>query len=568
MAGFLFYFEGICLGNPQPLAERLIKELACPSCHDGFSFKTDIFKKTPDLSHAGLRYNPAYLYDYLQHPTNVRLHIGRSRMPNFHFNQKESLALTLFLKNQTIIKGDWADFLPDLNVRNRQNQKMATPTEAREMVINKFRCTNCHALDGEGGSMSDGIVPAVDLNTIGFRLNMEWVEKWLVAPDIFHPGTPMPNLFYKRDPVQKKYTELVPQAAQSINIITEYLFSLGQKERDRLNKFYKKIKAAYPKVNAGMGKKIFLSQNCVACHRHSAIVPWQIRNGPDLSFEGARVKKDWLEVFLKKPKSIRPFGFYPGSGGRMPDFGLSDEEVRIISEYLMEQKGRFDFKQSSFKPRKLSAFSMVKAKTLLREKLPCLGCHQLGNEGGKIGPNLSNLKTRLKGAFVYAFVQNPKGVMSETMMPRTMMPQKVVDLVANFLMQQEIASVESSYLSPTDNPVHFYEGQEKGEGLYLKYCVSCHGIRGNGDGYNAKYLPKSPTDHSNKVYMSTRPDDTLFDGIYAGGYILNKSHRMPSWGHTLEYEEIRHLVAYIRQLCECEGPEWSWDNQYTEPRNK
>ncbi len=59
--------------------------------------------------------------------------------------------------------------------------------------------------------------------------------------------------------------------------------------------------------------------------------------------------------------------------------------------------------------------------------------------------------------------------------------------------------------------------------------------------------------------MATRPDDTLFDGIAVGGYILDKSHRMPGFGELLTSGQIRGLVRHLRTLCRCEGPAWSRD---------
>ena len=57
--------------------------------------------------------------------------------------------------------------------------------------------------------------------------------------------------------------------------------------------------------------------------------------------------------------------------------------------------------------------------------------------------------------------------------------------------------------------------------------------------------------------MSRRPDDTLFDGIHAGAWVLDGSAWMPSFGDLLTGNQIRSLVAYIRELCDCTAPAWS-----------
>ena len=99
-----------------------------------------------------------------------------------------------------------------------------------------------------------------------------------------------------------------------------------------------------------------------------------------------------------------------------------------------------------------------------------------------------------------------------------------------------------------------------GKRAYDTYCAACHGANGQGDGFNAAFLPKKPTAHANAAEMSRRPDDTLYDAIHSGGSIVNKSHLMPQWGQSLSSKEIRDLVTHIRSLCQCEGPPWSRDN--------
>src|SRR4026207_1366585 len=87
----------------------LLGELGCVQCHFDPKISSSLRERTPDLSSAGLRYNSAYLFDYLQNPVKVRRHLGRARMPDFRFSEKEALALTAFLEQQRQASGLWPD---------------------------------------------------------------------------------------------------------------------------------------------------------------------------------------------------------------------------------------------------------------------------------------------------------------------------------------------------------------------------------------------------------------------------------------------------------------------------
>ena len=89
---------------------------------------------------------------------------------------------------------------------------------------------------------------------------------------------------------------------------------------------------------------------------------------------------------------------------------------------------------------------------------------------------------------------------------------------------------------------------KKGRFLFLKFCAHCHGNRGGGDGFNAEYLDKDPTELSNPKFLSKRSNEKLFRVINLGGAKVKKSHLMPGFGHTLSEEEIWSLVAFIRHL--------------------
>ena len=208
-------------------------------------------------------------------------------------------------------------------------------------------------------------------------------------------------------------------------------------------------------------------------------------------------------------------------------------------------------------PRSLSPFDVAKAEWLIRNRLPCLGCHELGGEGGTIGPSLSELKGRRTPDHVYSMIRDPQGAI----MPRVPMSQATLELIASYLVQREPTPGAPRRVPPA--PVGRSSTTMAGvpADLYARYCSPCHGVGGGGDGYNAPFLPVRPTAHADQTYMSTRSDDALFDAIYAGGYIMNRSNRMPPFGQTLAREQIWSLVRYLRTLCRCEGPTWSRDSK-------
>jgi len=94
--------------------------------------------------------------------------------------------------------------------------------------------------------------------------------------------------------------------------------------------------------------------------------------------------------------------------------------------------------------------------------------------------------------------------------------------------------------------------EPSGEALYKTYCWQCHGSRGTGHGINAgDNMSVQPRDHTDAQYMAARSDEELFRAIKDGGPAVNKSVLMPPWGGALSDEEIRRLVAYLRELCRC-----------------
>lgn len=202
----------------------------------------------------------------------------------------------------------------------------------------------------------------------------------------------------------------------------------------------------------------------------------------------------------------------------------------------------------------LTPFAREKARTLLRQNLSCLGCHQLNGEGGTLAPRLDDVLTRRNAAYIAAIINDPAQTRPGAAMPRARMPANQRTLITQYL---------GGTFAGATMPVSAPGMAESGDVavVYQKWCAGCHGATGRGDGPNAKFLPISPSQHANASIMQLRSDDALFDTIFGGGAIMNRSARMPAFGESLTTAQVRALVRYIRTLCRCEGPAWSRDGK-------
>lgn len=393
----------------------------------------------------------------------------------------------------------------------------------------------------------------------------------------------------------------------------------------RARRRFDSARGAHRAVEAEDGARIFRALNCAACHVQEGAEPR--KNGPPLAGVASRLRPAALRDFLRHPYAVRPFGFEPGSGGRMPDFVLNDAEVDSVVAYFGKVHIEFGFFETDG-PGVLSAFSAAKARALLERKLSCLGCHALDGVGGRIGPDLGRAGERLEPEYLAAIITDPQRTMPGTVMPRAMLPPATRDLIIAFLASggaagsgdeaggardasgDELEPDRSGYLSLIDHDITYPPALDAGmadeasevvidkgasharpaalaapphpdplpprgergtetrssrpppaggrsSSLYAARCAMCHGAEGRGDGYNARYLRASPAVHASADSMSRRPDDTLFDGIHAGGAILGGSPEMPAFAESLTARQIAGLVAYIRQLCNCRGPAWA-----------
>ena len=93
---------------------------------------------------------------------------------------------------------------------------------------------------------------------------------------------------------------------------------------------------------------------------------------------------------------------------------------------------------------------------------------------------------------------------------------------------------------------------QRGHGLYLRYCVLCHGVYGDGNGDTAQFIDPKPRDFTIATFKcrstptGTLPlDSDLINTLVRGVETSN----MPSW-RPLSDENRHDLIAYIKTFSE------------------
>jgi mono/diheme cytochrome c family protein len=90
----------------------------------------------------------------------------------------------------------------------------------------------------------------------------------------------------------------------------------------------------------------------------------------------------------------------------------------------------------------------------------------------------------------------------------------------------------------------YAEGQ--GKHLFDRYCATCHGDAGKGDGQNASNLNPPVPDLTTSKNLS---DKTYVRRVIAeGSAAVGRSPLSPPWGRSLRPQEIEYLTLYCQSL--------------------
>jgi mono/diheme cytochrome c family protein len=375
--------------------KKLVADIGCYGCHpiDGYN---ELRKPGPRLTDVQAKVtSPGWLLSWIQYPRSFR---PRTKMPNFWPEAVEDVpakgdglpgvggpllgtkAHQLREEESTAI----AAYLWKTSSKPLGAVQLEGTAEEGAKLFETVGCRGCHSVDpGDAQRPNESTKDrdfAPNLSNIGAKTSASWIYTWIKNPKGYWPQTKMPNL------------RLTDREAGSIaQWLARKTGGLKYEAPPAFQPNYPKDKFA---TLAAEGKALIAKKGCFGCHDIRGFEDAQ-KIGADLSEFGAKAVDlldfgdaivnplkqtwyNWIDTKLRHPRIYR----YERVDTRMPQFDLSNDEVRALITFLRAQKpGKPD-------PTYLADQSDRKKAVIEGEKLVafygCRNCHVIDGEGGRI----------------------------------------------------------------------------------------------------------------------------------------------------------------------------------------
>ena len=368
------------LGDPKS-GKKLFSEARCISCH---TVEGKGNGSAPELTKVASAASRGWLLAFLRDPQAFH---QTTRMPRYHFSEAESRDVVAYMEDEFRDFDAPKEILEPLKVKE-------TLAERGEKLFKQYGCFSCHAsASGPGGErfgpelngVGDKKVASLDFGRRGDlpRTLAAWLQAKIQDPRSFAAGLRMPAF------------GLSPEDSRAV--VTAVL-SMGTSP---VPEAYRQEPVRQPApLPAGPVGELVQRYRCLSCHQIGDR-GGDISQAP-LTFEGSKVKRDWLVDYLVLSYSIRPI-----LEERMPVFRMPREEASELADALETFFVDPRIPEDPFAGRPPSQRDPAEGQRLY-VGLGCRGCHILGSTGGYYGPPLTEAGARLKPGWTYSWLKGPQ----------------------------------------------------------------------------------------------------------------------------------------------------------------
>ena len=305
------------------------------------------------------------------------------------------------------------------------------------------------------------------------------------------------------------------------------------------------------------------SRHCVKCHQailedrfeapKATLSAWRtnlrsLRVVPSLAGVGRVLRRDWVQAYLQSPHDLRPE--LPAT---MPRLRLSAEEASLLARHLVPEETKAALPSSA----------RVEAGRALYRLHRCGDCHRFSGSGEEprpdspfraetdgapaaapmaLAPDLRFSRARLQPGVLGAWLENPRALRPDSLMPRFELEPHEVNALASFVWHAKLESVPPlpipARLPVLERRVGYAEVAER---IFRKVCWHCHSAPdyNRGDG--------GPGNTGGFGFAARGLDLSSYEGISAG-LVGNDGQRKSVFQPTKDGTPLLLSVLLTRRL--------------------
>jgi cytochrome c2 len=442
--------------------KALWSQSRCNLCHStGGRGGNHIKVYAPDLSKVGSKVNKEWMFKWIKDPNK---YFPGTKMPRFRFTDEDIKALVEYITSEFKDEDAEMKYVQPVQIDAKSIKK-------GKDLIQQYGCYGCHKLQGmemvqvAPSLKSQGVTflrsdemrekIGTELSSIGSKPvdlldfgkmkgtiphdRLSYIKQKLRDPRGFRLGLRMPNFNLSETEVNALASVLY--GFTDANVPTRFMVPSRQ-ELDKM--------AGVPQYKfTGDMAKVIADVKCTNCHSIRGI---GADYAPDLSIAGSKLQESWIRKFLANPDVIRPLlqqmpklGLSLGKTPTkvtMPKFNLGKQKVEdtnrsdvdVVVNYLQQELVSPDIPKDVPTLADKSLPEQISLGKKLYDDKACKACHQIGMDGGALGPNLSDVGNRLRPGFVFKHLENSRRFKPDIVEPNYGFTERERVYLTNFLM--------------------------------------------------------------------------------------------------------------------------------------
>ena len=418
------------------LGYGMFERAGCYACHKTRGFE-DLRKPGPSLLRVASKLDEEWVANWIRDPRALK---PSTWMPRVWYNSNTDTPEDA-VRNEVEI-----DAVVAYLFANAEDHEVAVsdprPGDAENgrQIVESVGCLACHV---SGDESREDAGPrrtfGQPLQGIGSKTSYEWLFDWVRDPKHYSAETYMPDLRLTDAQVADVATYLAgltggagtaagaTYAASDVDdVLLDYMRAIVPMEEARAA-----LAAMSPEERLlDLGNRAIGRYGCFSCHEISGFEDTQAI-GTELSEEGSKLlaqfdfafihdiphtKRDWIRQKLEDPRVYDSNRILqPLEKLRMPNFGFSEEEARLLTTAVLSFQRDVQPKEAQV-PRSASKDAIVSGRNLLRRR-NCVGCHEMEGDGGDYRdlledrslapPLLTPEGAKVQPDWLYAFLRGP-----------------------------------------------------------------------------------------------------------------------------------------------------------------